>query len=71
MRELHVNQRAAAEIHTPRDVMPEQHGEHTRDAEDQRKGEKIPLFAQKIYVDVVKELHRLSSPLSFYDLAKY
>jgi hypothetical protein len=50
-------------------VVPEQHGKHTRNAEDQRKGEKIPLLAQKIYVGIAKELHGLSSPLSIYDLA--
>jgi hypothetical protein len=40
--------------------MPEQHGEHARDAEDQRKREKIPLLPEKIYVGVTKELHRFS-----------
>jgi len=50
-------------------VMPEQHGKHTRNAKDQRKGEKIPLFPEKIYIRIAKELHLLSSPLSIYDLA--
>jgi hypothetical protein len=38
-------------------VVPEQHGNKACDAKDQRKGEKIPLFAQKIYVGIAKELH--------------
>jgi hypothetical protein len=38
-------------------VVPEQHGKHARDAEYQRKGEKIPLFPEKIYVGIAKELH--------------
>jgi hypothetical protein len=39
-------------------VVPEQHGKHTRDAEDQRKGEEIPFLPKEIDVNVMKELHR-------------
>jgi hypothetical protein len=45
-------------------MVPEQHGKHTRNAEDQRKGEEVPFLPEKIDVYVMKELHR-SSPLSF------
>jgi hypothetical protein len=37
--------------------VPEQQRKQARHAEDQRKGEKIPLFSQKIYVGIAKELH--------------
>src|ERR1700757_1887736 len=57
VRELHINQRSTAEVNSPRNVVPEQHGKQARDAEDQRKGEKIPLFSKKIDVGVAKELH--------------
>src|SRR5579864_9526954 len=67
VRELHVNQRAAAEVDAVRDAVPEQHGKYPRHAEDQRKGEKIPLLAEKIYAGTAKELHLLFIPLSFYD----
>ena len=70
VRELHVHQRSAAEINAPRDAMPEQHGKQSRNAENQRKGEKVPLLAQKIYVGIAKELHGFAYPLSIYDLAK-
>src|SRR5712692_239222 len=42
--------------------MPEQHGKHTRHAEYQRKGEKIPLFPEKIYVWITKKFHVLETP---------
>jgi hypothetical protein len=45
-------------------MVPEQNGEHARDAEDQRKGKEVPFLPKKIDVYVMKELHR-SSPLSF------
>jgi hypothetical protein len=38
-------------------VVPEQHGKQARDAEDQRKGEKIPFLSEKIDVGIAKELH--------------
>ena len=57
MRELHSHQRPAAKIHAPRDSVPEQHGEHARNAEDQREGEKVPFLAKKIDVGIAKELH--------------
>jgi hypothetical protein len=38
-------------------VVPEQQGKQAGNAEDQRKGEKVPLFPQKIYVGIAKELH--------------
>jgi hypothetical protein len=37
--------------------MPEQHGEYTRYAEYQGKGEKIPLFPEEIYVRIAKKFH--------------
>jgi hypothetical protein len=49
--------------------MPKEHRKHTRHAKHQGKGEKIPLFPEKIYIGIAKELHLLSSPLSIYDLA--
>src|SRR5208337_1121826 len=57
--ELHVNKSAAAEVHTVWDAVPEQHGKYAGHAEDQREGQKIPLFPKKIYVCIAKELHRL------------
>jgi hypothetical protein len=42
--------------------MPEQHGKHTRQTEDQRKSEKIPLLAEKVDVRVAKKFHASSSP---------
>jgi hypothetical protein len=38
-------------------VVPEQHGKQARNAEDQRKGEKIPFLSEKIDVGIAKELH--------------
>ena len=55
--ELHIDERSTAEVDAPRNVVPEQHGKQARDAKNQRKREKIPLFAQKIYVGIAKELH--------------
>ena len=55
MRILHVHQRPAAEVHAQRNAVPEQHGNNSRHAEDQRKGEKIPLLAEKIDVRIFKE----------------
>jgi hypothetical protein len=49
--------------------MPEQHREYTRHAEHQRKGEKVPLFAEKIYVWVPKKFHSLKTP--FLNVAKF
>src|ERR1700687_223853 len=57
VRELHINQRSAAEVYSPRNVVPEQHGKQARDAEDQRKGKKIPLLSEKIDIGIAKELH--------------
>jgi hypothetical protein len=37
--------------------MPEQHGKYARHTEYEGKGEKIPLFPEKIYVGIAKELH--------------
>src|SRR5215469_11247799 len=67
-RELHVDQGAAAEVDSPgkRSSGPspsKPHGNETRDTEDQRESKEVPLLAEKIDVDVMKELHR-SSPLS-------
>src|SRR5712692_11816817 len=42
--------------------MPEQHGKHARHTEYQRKGEKIPLFPEKIYVWITKKFHALETP---------
>jgi hypothetical protein len=36
--------------------MPEQHGKNTSYAENERKGEKVPLLAEKIDVGIAKEL---------------
>jgi hypothetical protein len=52
----HIDQRPATEIHAPRDVVPEQHGKHARNAEDQRKGKEVPFLPKKIDVYVMKEL---------------
>jgi hypothetical protein len=48
--------------------MPKQHGEYTRYAEHQRKGEKIPLLAQKVYVWISKKFHAVVKPLSSYSI---
>jgi len=62
MGKLYVHLCAAAKVEAPGDPMPEQHRTYACNAKDQRKGEKIPLFAKKIYVYVVKELHLLLAP---------
>ena len=54
LRELDVDQRAAAEVHTQRNVMPEQHGTDAGDAEDQREGKEIPLLAEEIDIGIAK-----------------
>src|SRR5450759_2597246 len=59
---LDVDQRAAAEVHTQRDTMPERHGTHSRDAEDQREGQEVPLFPEEIDVCVSKEFHAAYDP---------
>ena len=43
--------------------MPEQHGKYARHTEHQRKGEKIPLLAQKVYVWISKKFHAVVKPL--------
>src|ERR1700736_640887 len=43
--------------------MPKQHGKYSRHAEQQRKGEKIPLLAQKVYVWISKKFHAVVQPL--------
>jgi hypothetical protein len=48
--------------------MPEEHGEHSRHTEHQRKGEKIPLLAQKVYVWISKKFHAVVKPLSSYSI---
>ena len=57
MGKLNIDERPTTEVDSPRNVVPEQHGKQARNAEDQRKGEKIPLFSQKIYIGIAKELH--------------
>ena len=52
--ELHVDQRSAAELHAQRNVVPEQHGADSGDAEDQREGKEIPFLAKKIDVGITK-----------------
>ena len=54
LRELHIDQRAAAKLHAQRNVVPEQHGTDSGDAEDQREGEKVPLLAQEIDIGIAK-----------------
>src|SRR6516165_5396625 len=44
--------------------MPKQHGKDSRHAEHQRKGEKIPLFPEKIYIRVLKKFHSIKTPFS-------
>ena len=57
VRELYIDQRAAPEVYTQRDAMPEQHRQYPRHAEQKRKGEKIPLLTQKVYVRISKKFH--------------
>jgi hypothetical protein len=42
--------------------MPERHGKQSSHAEDQREGEKVPLFPKKIDVCVSKEFHAAYDP---------
>src|SRR5438128_12611694 len=63
MRELHVDQSSTAEVYAQRNAMPEQHGKHSRHAEHQRKGEKIPLLAEKVDVGLFKEFHAVVKSL--------
>ena len=37
--------------------MPEQHREDASDAEHQRKGNEVPLFAQEIDIRIAKKFH--------------
>jgi hypothetical protein len=46
--------------------MPEQHGKQSRNAEHQRKREKVPLFPEKIYVGVFKKFHAMNTPVSMF-----
>jgi hypothetical protein len=43
-------------------VVPEQDREQSRNAENQRKSKEVPLLAEKIDIDVMKELHRFLAP---------
>jgi hypothetical protein len=43
--------------------MPEQHGKYSRHAEEQGKGEKIPLLTEKVYVWISKKFHAVVKPL--------
>src|ERR1019366_8716453 len=52
VRVLHVDQRATAEVYAQRDAMPERHRTHPRRAKDEREGERVPLFPEKIDVCV-------------------
>ena len=63
VRELYVDKSSAPEVDAQRDPMPKQHGEYSRHAEHQRKGEKIPLLAQKVYVWISKKFHAVVKPL--------
>src|SRR5713101_3125507 len=71
MREFHIDQRAPSKIYAQRDPMPEQHGKYTRHAEYQRKGEKIPLFPEKIYVWITKKFHAAWNRLSLLSRTKH
>jgi hypothetical protein len=42
--------------------MPEQHRKDSRHAEHQRKGDEIPLLAEKIYVRILKKFHSRKTP---------
>jgi hypothetical protein len=65
MRELHVNEGPAPEVYAQRNAMPKQHGKQSRYAEHQRKGEKIPLLAEKVYVGFFEKFHAVVKPLLF------
>ncbi len=61
---LDIDQRAAAEIDAQIDVVPEQNREDARHAEDQRKGEEVPLLPQPIDVNAMKQFHSKTPPCS-------
>ena len=52
--ELNVNQRATTKVDPQLDVVPKKDRQDSRYAEDQRKGEEIPLFPQPINVNATK-----------------
>jgi hypothetical protein len=52
--ELHVHQRAALEVHSEGNTVPEENREQPSNAEDQGEGKKIPLLAQEIDISVTK-----------------
>jgi hypothetical protein len=54
---LEVHKRAATEINTQRNLVPEEHGEDAGHAEDQREAEEVPLLAQKIDICITKKFH--------------
>src|ERR1700716_424596 len=62
VRVLHIDQRSATEVHTQRDAMPERHGKHSGNAEDQREGQEVPLFPEEIDVCVSKKFHAAYDP---------
>src|SRR5208282_2670025 len=55
MRVLYIHQRPPAEVDAQRDAMPERHGHHSGHAEDQREGQEVPLFPEKIDACVAKK----------------
>ena len=55
--ELHVHERAAAEIDAQRNAVPEEHRQNAGRAEDQGEGQEVPLLAQEIDIGVAKKLH--------------
>ena len=54
LRELHVDQGSATELNAQRNMVPEQHGEDSGNAEDQREGKEIPFLAKKVDIGVSK-----------------
>jgi hypothetical protein len=42
--------------------VPKRHGQDSRDAEDQREGEEIPLLPQEIDICIPKEFHAAYDP---------
>ncbi len=63
---LNVDQRAAAEIDAQLDAVPEKHRQNARYAEDQRKGEEVPLLPQPIDIYATKQFHLKYSRLTWY-----
>src|ERR1035437_3451459 len=51
------NLRAALEVHTFGDPVPEQHAQYARHGKNQREAEEIPLLAQPIDICVTKQFH--------------